>query len=115
MPRDHGFQTNRIDGRDRFEPSTPLARTQYKFRSDLGADAASEVWTRCVVDGHRDHSAKRAPKKCRHPFGAVWIPQQHRIALADVARSQFASELIRYTGNAPIAPALVPVAARKHI
>ena len=111
MPGDSRFHVRRIDYWNRVEYSGALARTDNQLRSDLQTDPAGEIRTRSIVHRNRNHPAERASKECRHPLRAVRAPEQHRVALADVARLQFARKAIGTFGHTTIAPALAPVTA----
>src|ERR1017187_3046578 len=119
---DGGHQIRRVnrdrlsrDGASGRKKCSPVTRTQHESGPYLRTDPSSKVGTGPIIDRNGNHSTKRASQKCRHPLGAVRTPQQHRIPPADVASLKLAGKLIRYFGNALVAPTLMPVTARKHV
>ena len=116
----HLRQIGRVDRRDRvrFVPGKhrrPFARTHHQPGSYLRADAPCKIRACAIIDRNRNHATQRASQKGRNPFGAVRSPQQHRVALYDLARFKLPRKLIRNSHNAPVSPALMPVPARKHV
>jgi hypothetical protein len=97
------------------EVDRPFARAQHQLRSHLCADPARKIRAGRIVDRNSDHPAKRASEKRRHPFRTVRPPQQHGVALYNVARFQLAGKLISNSCDPRIAPALAPVSSRKHV
>ena len=117
---DCGRQIGGIDGCDlpRQEPVNnrgPFARTQHQPGSHLRADPARKIGAGAIVDGNGNDPAKRASQERRYPLGTVRTPQQHRIALADIARLKLAGKLIRHFGDPLVAPTFAPVSSRKHV
>src|SRR6266852_1965694 len=123
--RDCARQIDGIDGCDLFrldllrhepvENRGSLPRTHHQPGSDLRTDAARKIGTGGIIDGNGNDPAKRASQERRHPLGAVRTPQQHRIALGNVACFELAGKLIRHSGDLLVVPTLAPVSSRKHV
>ena len=104
-----------LDIFDPFKTSRSFTRTQHQLSAHLRANSPRKIRVGGIIDGNRNHSAKRASQKDRDPLGAVRTPQQYRIALDDLPRLKLAGELIRHPRDALVAPTLTPIPARKHV
>ncbi len=115
---DCGLEIDWVDHRDTLEfleDRGPFARTQHQLRAHHRADPARKIRSGGIVDGDSNYPAKRASQERRHPLGTVRTPQQHRIALCDIARFELAGKLTRHSGDARVVPALSPVSPGKHV
>src|ERR1019366_185506 len=109
---DGGEQIDGTEGGESFEMHGALAWTQDQFRADLLADTSRKIGAGSIVDGHGENSRESAAQERGDPLGAVGTPEQDRIALRDVARGEFARELMSGSGDLPVGPALVAISAR---
>jgi hypothetical protein len=88
-----------------------LLGTHHQPSIHLLMNALGKVGGAGIIDGNNDHAAQCATKKCRHPLGRVWPPQQDALALTYSAFFQFASKAEGSLGHLPVGPAHGPVAA----
>ncbi len=115
MLSDSRGEVGGIEGGESFEMWGALAWTQDELRTHLPADAAREIGTGSVVNGNGENSRESAAQERSDPFGRVRAPEKDRVALGDVARGEFARELMSGSGDLRVGPALVAISARIHV
>jgi hypothetical protein len=112
MLSDGGDEIDGIEGGGFFEMLGAIARTQDELGADLLADASRKIGTGSIVDGHGENSRESAAQERGDPLGAVGAPEKDRVALRDIARGEFARELMSDSSDLPIGPSLMAISAR---
>src|SRR6185436_21183202 len=88
-----------------------LLGTHHQPSIHLLINALGKVGGAGIIDRHYDHATQGATKKCGHPLGRGWPPQQDALALTYSAFFQFAGKAEGSLGHLPVGPAHGPVAA----